>query len=78
MKTAFRGGDYRVRAGKSNPTAIRNDRWYHATPPGKQGKARIFFFLKEKEAKRTSRLWLGVAATGEANRPLSVHRKMGG
>jgi hypothetical protein len=34
---------------------------------GQQGKD--FFFLKEKEAKRTSSVWLGAAATGEAHPP---------
>jgi hypothetical protein len=36
-----------------------------------------FFFLKEKEAKRTSFVGLGAAATGEAHKSLSVRRKVG-
>jgi L-alanine-DL-glutamate epimerase-like enolase superfamily enzyme len=35
----------------------------------RRGKGRIFFFLKEKEAKRTSSVGLGEATTGEAHHP---------
>jgi hypothetical protein len=35
-------------------------------------------FFEKKEAKKFCPLGLGVAATGEAHKTLSVHRKVGG
>jgi hypothetical protein len=45
------------------------------SPAAPQEASKIFFFLKEKEAKRTSRLWLGVC--NDRRRPSPQLRLLG-
>jgi hypothetical protein len=44
---------------------------------GSDEEGRKCFFFREKRSKKASSVWLGDAATGEAHKPLSVHRKVG-